>query len=163
MPPSSEGHVDEICLTTDGASVVFRLRRLDSASGYVEFDLHVEIDSDVGAVVPPRRGCRLHLRDLDRLVEYMTLHMGSDEPHGILKSGTFVSQDLDFQLQALDGEAEGLSDGYFCLRWMVYCGPPDRDRRNVYAGFESSVGTEEVLRWCRELRSVRARLGGESS
>lgn len=158
MRLSSEAPLGEVALKVDGASVVLRLRRLDQGAGHVEFDLHVEFASEVAASVPPRLGCRLHDRDIERLLDYMTRHMGADEPHGITESATFVARDLDFQIQALEGEVEGLSDGYFSLRWMVYCGSRDRSRRGIYAGFESTVETGEVLRWCEELRSVRAQL-----
>ena len=106
----------------------------------------------------PARECAFRPADFDSMIRYLREHIGANTPHAIEDSMTFVTHEMDFQLQALCGELESWSAGSFTLRWMFCSGPPDRAEDAIYLGFETEVGVAEVLRWCVELESAVARL-----
>lgn len=150
----------EIVLRTSGADLVFAVTRVDRSG--VEYCLEVRFADDVAVSIPPRPACWLQISDVERLARYVCEHLGPVVSHEILESPEFVTHDLDFRLQALQGERSSGNEGEFELRVLIYCGSPDRTRRWLYAGFESRVSVPDVLQWASDLRALSANAGSSS-
>lgn len=139
-----------ITLELDGASVGMEDIRRDSSGSSIVFQFSVNFHAETAASIPSRE-CTLSLTDVSRLVAYARAHVGENIPHTIVESTAFVTYDLGFQLQALAGDLESWTDGYFTMRWMFYCGPNDRAHAAFYVGIEARVEVADAFRWCAAL------------
>jgi hypothetical protein len=140
-------------LEMDGA--LLRLEDIRKASGLIYFTFSTQVLNVLDTRVP-QRPTMISPADLQRMVKYLRDHIGANSPHVIAQSHTFVTYELDFQLQAQSGDLESWDDGYFTVQWSFYCGPKDRSSGVIYVGFETRVQVAEVLRWCRELEQLAA-------
>ena len=147
--------MDLIALELDGARIELRNPRPGPTGEWVIVQLATILNPSAGATIPARE-CMLTLMDLRRMAAYIRAHVGENAPHSIGQSGTFVTYDLRFQLQGLEGGLESWADGYFTVRWMIYCGSPDRSHNRFYVGLDGQVGVAEALRWADALDELAA-------
>ncbi len=101
---------------------------------------------------------RLFLADVTRLGTYLREHVLGLSNGEVTESPVFVPTELDFQVQALDGEVESLFDGYFTIAFSV--------RRQAMGmkgggnfGFEGVVYLPDIYRFCAELDVLAVALG----
>jgi hypothetical protein len=142
--------MNAIKLELDGAHVEMCNLRRDSSGESIVFHFTTTVHAGAGATVPARE-CFVSLADLREMAAYVRSHVGANSPHSIAESDTFVTYDMGFQLQALSGDLESWTDGYFTIRWMFYCGPSDRSHGALYVGVEARVDVAEALRWADAL------------
>lgn len=147
-------HRESLVLAFDGASVRLQNIRLVRAA-MIACTMCVGFDDQSDARIPARE-FRFSRADIQGMTDYLRSHIGANAPHDIEPSQTFVTDDVDLQLTALSGEAESWEHGGFTLRWMLYCGSPDRSRRPYWLGIEGWVVVADVLRWCADLESLLA-------
>jgi hypothetical protein len=141
--------MNAIVLELDGARVEMRnLRR--QPSGAILFDFATTVHACAEASVPTR-DCLATPADLRRMAAYVRAHVGENAPHSIAESSAFVTYDVSFELQALEGELESWNDGDFTVRWMFYCGPKDRSHGALYVGIQARLSVAEALRWADAL------------
>jgi hypothetical protein len=112
---------------------------------------------------PIRAELDLSVDDLLRLAQHLRQHIGENLPHPIEASKAFVPRELGFEMQAYEGDCESWNDGEFTLRFMLYCGPPDRSRNALYLGVQGVVEIPEVLQWCQRLEEVALKIRGQGT
>ena len=94
-------------------------------------------------------------RDLVRLIDYFDHHVASLVKDSGYHSDVFAPYELDFQVQALCGEAESFMDGEFTLRVMLAV-DQTTDGTTVYAGVEAVVDVAQSSAFVTELRELLA-------
>jgi hypothetical protein len=140
-------------LRGSGISVVFD--RLGTDAEVMTFDIRV-LGDRYQVRIPARKGCVMSGSDLAELAMCVRQHVGGNYSHDFEESPAFFTDELDFELQCLDGEIESWSDGEFTIRFMLQVGR-SLDEGRVYAGFEFVVSVEDALRWCGELDALGGR------
>jgi len=146
--------MNEITLQLDGARIAMENLRHNPLARSITFDFTTTFLADTAARIPTR-DCLMLLTDLAGMAAYIRKHVGENASHAIAESHAFVTYDLTFELQALEGTLESWDDGYFTMRWMFYCGPGDRSSAAFYVGLMGKVDVAEALRWCDALDELQ--------
>lgn len=97
-------------------------------------------------------------QDILRLANYFDEHVKLVAKNPDAQSDVYVPLELNFQLQALEGEVRGESEGEFTLRIMANVADPSHEGGSSYVGCEGIVDLSEAQQFSAELRAIVSHL-----
>ena len=102
----------------------------------------------------PPVSSRLSQSDLVRLSCYFMDHAEGLANRSLCESPLFVSQELQFQIRALDGDVESMDDGYFTIEVMIKNGSRESSYKPTYFGYSSIIDVAHVKMFCSEIDRI---------
>ncbi|WP_172642169.1 hypothetical protein [Cylindrospermum stagnale] len=86
----------------------------------------------------------ISIENLYRLIEYFEQHITNLKKNPEVDCYTFVTSELNFQIQALSGIVLSDNQGSFSLQVLINVGQADEKASRTYVGGESVVKFENV-------------------
>ena len=139
-------NISSVCrFKAEGFEVSFNFQELEIEEKCLICIIKLSFETQLKTPPIERTNCHISVKDLQRLNSYFDNHIENLKTKPIEDSFDFVNQDLDFILQALNGEIEG-NEGAFSIRFVLNIGNSEKKSR-VYAGAEGAVSLAEVIQF----------------
>lgn len=135
--------ISEICqLEADGFTIIFECYKFNKEEQFLICKIKILFEKQFDKSPIEKQNCYLSAKDLYNLNTYFDNHITNLRIKSNDESFVFVNSELDFSLQALDGEIEE-NKGEFSIRFMINIGKSKKET-NVYAGVEGTILMESV-------------------
>ena len=96
--------------------------------------------------------------DIVRLANYVDDHLKFVASNPDAQSDVYVPLELNFQLQALEGEVRNVGEGELSLRVMANVADPGHEGGSSYVGCEGIADVSEAEQFSKKLRAIASRL-----
>jgi hypothetical protein len=144
-----------ICiLEAYGYKAAFNFSQIDSSTQVAELIVEFSLDEGFGSLRVKSVPTWIALKDIASLASYLSEHVLRLLKGAGDESIPFVTMELGFELQALEGEAISDSEGEFTLRLMVNLGQISREGPRVYVGGQAVVSVENVRKFIASLDAL---------
>lgn len=142
-------------LETNGYRVVFTLKSVQKTKAdFVDSICEFQLDPRLGELLARSVPTFIHFKDLQRLVTYFEQHITTLREDPNSESHTFVTYNLDFQVQALSGDILSEGEGLFTIRFMVNVGQAHEKACSTYVGGESVVTFANIRSFTASLQAA---------
>jgi hypothetical protein len=145
---------NDVILKTEGYEISFELKRFPDFNTSLDLTVVFSLEPEIGKVQVRSIPMPIYLRDLYELTTYLEQHIANLQKNPDSEAYTFVTMDLQFEMQAFAGEVRSANDGEFTLRFMVNVGKPEGKTSSVYVGGETEVTLENINSFIAAIRQV---------
>ncbi len=146
--------IKDIVLNTTGYQLTFELKELQHSKDNLDLTIVFSLDPRLSNVVVKSIPMPILISDLQGMIDYFEEHIASLQENPDSEGYTFVTLDLQFQMQAFSGEVRSPDDGEFTLRSMVNIGKLNSEGSSVYVGGETLVTLENINSFISSIRDV---------
>jgi hypothetical protein len=141
-------------LVAMGYHVLFDINKPVGDSSFFETLMEISIHTRMTNYTIRTPSAFLSIYEWNKLANYLERHieqLQQDERH---VSETFVTSELDFQIQALSGAMGPEEEDIFSLLFQINVGTEENEGYRVYAGAEGVITVSEVRRFVSFIKSL---------